>query len=99
MRVIAIIPARYDSSRFKGSPLADLCGRPMLWWVYHQVKKARKLQEVWVATDHEAIRETCAQYRIPCRMTSHPAPHQYPAGVWGDCPGAGSGRACLRQRG
>ena len=74
MRVIAIIPARYDSSRFKGKPLADLCGRPMLWWVYHQVKKARKLQEVWVATDHEAIRETCAQYRIPCRMTSPQCP-------------------------
>ena len=39
MRAIAIIPARYDSTRFKGKPLADLCGRPMLWWVYHQVKK------------------------------------------------------------
>lgn len=33
MRAIAIIPARYDSTRFKGKPLADLCGRPMLWWV------------------------------------------------------------------
>lgn len=74
MRAIAIIPARYDSSRFKGKPLADLCGRPMLWWVYHQVKKARKLSEVWVATDHPAIREACGDYQIPCRMTSPQCP-------------------------
>ena len=74
MRAIAIIPARYDSGRFKGKPLADLCGRPMLWWVYHQVKKAQKLQEVWVATDHEAIRAACSEYQIPCRMTSPQCP-------------------------
>ena len=74
MRVIGIIPARYDSSRFKGKPLADLWGRPMIWWVYHQVRKARRLQEVWVATDHEAVRETCAQYQIPCKMTSPQCP-------------------------
>ena len=70
MRAIAIIPARFDSTRFKGKPLADLCGWPMLWWVYHQVKKSQKLQEVWVATDHESIRETCDQYQIPGIMTS-----------------------------
>lgn len=74
MQAIAIIPARYDSSRFKGKPLADLCGRPMLWWVYHQVKKSKKLQQVWVATDHDAIREACAQYQIPCKMTSPQCP-------------------------
>ena len=74
MRVIAIIPARYDSTRFKGKPLADLCGRPMLWWVYHQVQKAKKIQEVWVATDHPAIRETCDQYQIPCKLTSPQCP-------------------------
>ena len=43
MRAIAIIPARYDSSRFKGKPLADLCGRPMLWWVYHQGKNKKSI--------------------------------------------------------
>lgn len=74
MRVIGIIPARFDSSRFKGKPLADLCGRPMLWWVYHQVKKAKRLAEVWVATDHEAIRQACGEYQIPCKMTSPQCP-------------------------
>ncbi len=70
MRTAAIIPARYDSTRFKGKPLADLCGRPMIWWVYHQVIKSRKLQQVWVATDHQAVMETCHQYQIPCKLTS-----------------------------
>ena len=74
MRVIAIIPARYDSSRFKGKPLADLWGRPMVWWVYHQVKKSRRVQEVWVATDHQAVEEACAQYQIPCKRTSPQCP-------------------------
>ena len=74
MRAIAIIPARYDSTRFKGKPLADLCGRPMLWWVYHQVKKARRFAEVWVATDHPAIQEACGAYQIPCKLTSPQCP-------------------------
>ena len=74
MRAIAIIPARYDSTRFKGKPLADLCGRPMLWWVYHQVKNARRLAEVWVATDHPAIQEACGAYQIPCKLTSPQCP-------------------------
>lgn len=74
MRVVAVIPARYHSSRFQGKPLADLCGHPMLWWVYHQVKKCEKFQEVWVATDHHAIEEACAQYQIPCKMTDPACP-------------------------
>ena len=74
MRVVAIIPARYDSSRFKGKPLADLCGRPMLWLVYHQVRKCKNIGEVWVATDHEAIRQVCGEYQIPCKLTSPQCP-------------------------
>lgn len=70
MRTIAVIPARYNSSRFKGKPLADLCGRPMIWWVYNQVRRAKGVDEVIVATDDERIRGTCGQYDIPCRMTA-----------------------------
>ena len=70
MRTVAIIPARYNSSRFKGKPLADLCGRPMIWWVYSQVKKSDKIDEAYVATDNEEIAEACRKYGISCRMTS-----------------------------
>ena len=31
MKIIGVIPARYRSSRFPGKPLADICGRPMIW--------------------------------------------------------------------
>lgn len=70
MRVVAFIPARYDSSRFRGKPLADICQRPMIWWVYHQVKKTKKIHEVYVAADSEEVFQTCKKYQIPCLMTS-----------------------------
>ena len=39
MKIIGVIPARYKSSRFPGKPLVDICGKPMIWWVYQQCKK------------------------------------------------------------
>lgn len=69
MHVIAVIPARYQSSRFPGKPLADLCGKPMLWWVYNQVKKAEKLDEVYVATDDERIFNMCEANGMNVVMT------------------------------
>lgn len=70
MKIIGIIPARYGSTRFPGKPLADICGRPMIWWVYRQAKKCEKLNEVFVATDDERIADTCKKYDIPFIMTS-----------------------------
>lgn len=74
MKIIGIIPARYGSTRFPGKPLADICGRPMIWWVYRQAKKAKKLNEVFVATDDDRIADICNKYDIPYIMTSteHP---------------------------
>ena len=69
MRVVAIIPARYHSSRFPGKPLADLCGKPMIWWVYNQVKKVSEIDEVYVATDDKRIEDVCNKQRINVVMT------------------------------
>lgn len=69
-KVIAIIPSRYQSSRFPGKPLADICGKPMLWWVYNQVKKVKNLDDIIVATDDQRIADMCEQYEIKCEMTS-----------------------------
>ena len=55
MKIIGIIPSRYASTRFPGKGLADICGRPMIWWVYQQVKKVKELSKVYVATDDERI--------------------------------------------
>ena len=51
MKTIAIIPARYASSRFPGKPLALISGKPMIQWVYENVLKANFLDAVYVATD------------------------------------------------
>lgn len=74
MRVIGIIPARYQSSRLPGKPLADICGKPMVWWVYQQAKKVERLEEVYVATDDERIGTACGQLGIPFVMTSKDNP-------------------------
>lgn len=68
MRFIAIIPARYASTRFPGKPLADMAGKPMIQRVYEQVKKA--LNEVWVATDDIRIFETVEAFGGKAVMTS-----------------------------
>lgn len=70
MKIAAIIPARYNSSRFKGKPLADLCSRPMIWWVCRQVRRCRRIDTVCVATDHEEIFQRCAEYGIDAVMTA-----------------------------
>lgn len=74
MKIIGVIPARYQSSRLPGKPLADICGKPMIWWVYQQAKKVDEFDEVVVATDDNRISNVCKQYGIQVVMTSdnHP---------------------------
>ncbi|MEQ3307458.1 3-deoxy-manno-octulosonate cytidylyltransferase [Fusobacterium varium] len=70
MKIIGVIPARYQSSRFPGKPLADICGKPMIWWIYQRAKKASCLNEVIVATDDQRIMDICVAFQIPVIMTS-----------------------------
>lgn len=74
MRIIGVIPARYKSSRFPGKPLADICGKPMIWWVYRQCLKVKDFDEVYVATDDERIRLACETDGINVIMTSDKHP-------------------------
>lgn len=55
MRITAIIPARYASTRFEGKALADIMGKPMVQHVYERAARARLVSEVIVATDDERI--------------------------------------------
>lgn len=70
MKIIGVIPARYQSSRMPGKPVADILGKPMIWWVYQQVKKNKKFTEVVVATDDERIADECKKYNMNYLMTS-----------------------------
>ncbi len=68
MKFIAIIPARYASTRFPGKPLADMNGKPMIQRVYEQVKKC--VDKVFVATDDERICNAVTSFGGNVVMTS-----------------------------
>ena len=70
MKKIAIIPARYASSRFPGKPLALLKDKPMVMWVYDAVKTSGLFDKVVVATDDERIVAAVVSLRGEAMMTS-----------------------------
>ncbi len=70
MKVIGVIPARYKSSRFPGKPLADICGKPMIWWVYQKGLRVEELDSLYVATDDMRIYNACEGYGMNVIMTS-----------------------------
>ena len=54
-RVFIIIPARYNSKRFPGKPLALICGKPMIQHVYERASMCKDVEDVYVATDSRDI--------------------------------------------
>lgn len=77
MKILGVIPSRYGSSRFPGKPLAMLAGKPLVAWVVQQVKKARTLNDVIVATDDERIVAAVEAYGGKAVMT----PSELPSGT------------------
>ncbi len=74
MKIVAVIPARYKSSRFPGKPLVDICGKPMIWWVYNEAKKVKEYDDVIVATESQIIVDECDKYGIKSMLTSDEHP-------------------------
>ncbi len=70
MRVVVIIPSRYGSTRFDGKPLVNICGKPMIQWVYERAMQARCVETVHVATDDSRIREAVKRFGGNVVMTS-----------------------------
>lgn len=68
-KIIAVIPARYASSRFPGKPLAVINGKPMIQWVYEKVKSVEEIEDVYVATDDERIYDTVEKFGGKAVMT------------------------------
>lgn len=57
MKIIAIIPCRFGSTRFEGKPLISILGKPMIQWVYERAKASDILTDAVVATDDDRIRD------------------------------------------
>lgn len=55
MKIIAMIPARYDSSRFEGKMLADLCGKPVIARTHDAAMATGLFDDVYVVTNHDGI--------------------------------------------
>lgn len=64
MSVVAVIPARLDSTRLPKKLLADLGGQPLLWRVVERVRRARLIDVVVVATDSEAIEQAMVELGV-----------------------------------
>jgi len=73
-RTVAVIPARYGSTRFPGKPLALICGKPMVQWCYESTAKCKDLDDVVVATDDDRILKAVEAFGGKAIMTSpnHP---------------------------
>ena len=65
----AVIPARYESTRLPGKPLADICGRPMIEHVYRRASAAVTIDRVIVATDDPRIADAVMAFGGDARLT------------------------------
>ncbi len=74
MTVLAILPARYGSTRFPGKPLTPIAGKPMIQHVWERTRLAKCVDAVAIATDDERIRDACLGFGAQVEMTSpdHP---------------------------
>jgi len=73
--VLAVIPARWGSTRFPGKSLAMICGKPLLQWVVERARGARTLGGLLVATDDERICRVAEKLGVDVVMTKpdHPS--------------------------
>lgn len=70
MRIIAVIPARYASTRLPGKPLCQIAGKPMLRHVYEAAGMASELDDIIVATDDERVLNAARDFGAKAMLTS-----------------------------
>ncbi|HPE44028.1 MAG TPA: 3-deoxy-manno-octulosonate cytidylyltransferase, partial [Bacteroidales bacterium] len=75
MKILAVIPARYASTRFPGKPLAMIQGKTMIQRVVEQVKKAKLITDLVVATDDDRIADEVKRFggKFVMTSTTHPS--------------------------
>lgn len=74
MTVLAILPARYGSTRFPGKPLTPIVGKPMIQHVWERTRLAKSVDDVVVATDDDRIRSICESFGAVVEMTANDHP-------------------------
>jgi 3-deoxy-manno-octulosonate cytidylyltransferase (CMP-KDO synthetase) len=70
VKIAAVIPARYASTRFPGKPLVNISGKPMIQWVHSALSRNKALDKLIVATDDERIFNACEDFGADVVMTS-----------------------------
>jgi 3-deoxy-manno-octulosonate cytidylyltransferase (CMP-KDO synthetase) len=70
MALIALIPARLESTRLPGKPMLDICGLPMVVHVALRTKLSRRIHRAVVCTDSTEILLRCADYGIEVCLTA-----------------------------
>ncbi|MBQ3377112.1 MAG: 3-deoxy-manno-octulosonate cytidylyltransferase [Synergistaceae bacterium] len=75
LKFLGVIPARFNSSRFPGKPLADINGKPMIQHVYERAKLSSSLCDVIVATDDERILKAVNNFGGKAVMTASDHPN------------------------
>jgi len=68
--ILGVIPARYNSNRLPGKPILDICGRPMIQWVYENSIECDRLTHLVVATDDQRVFDVVTGFGGNCVMTS-----------------------------
>jgi 3-deoxy-manno-octulosonate cytidylyltransferase (CMP-KDO synthetase) len=70
LKVVGVIPARYDSSRFPGKALAEIAGKPMIRHVYERCSECERLDGLYIATDDRRIYDAARGFTDDVLMTS-----------------------------
>lgn len=69
-KVLAVIPARWASTRLPGKPIVDILGKPMVQWVFEQVKKSNLVTEIVIAADDQRVCDVVNDFGGKVVMTS-----------------------------
>jgi len=70
MKCIVVIPARLESSRLPNKVLLDLEGKSVIQRVYEQCKKAKNIDNIYIATDNQQVKDACQSFTNNIIMTS-----------------------------
>jgi 3-deoxy-manno-octulosonate cytidylyltransferase (CMP-KDO synthetase) len=75
VKVVAVIPARYGSTRFPGKPLTPISGKPLLQWVWEGAIQSRRIEKTLIATDDGKIAKAAKEFGAEVVMTrsDHPS--------------------------